>query len=215
MATRTDKRTPSRRAVTRTPVHDTAALIPSKQADKVAGQDQAARMELALAEALTGGDLAVAAEQAGVSKSVMQRALRQAQRDQYAVRRDKKRLRVINRMYDTMQQAVEKIATELSNNTELTLSDMLSVVDRLGLRLAAVENLRTSVAEELAGSGADKGAGVQRTRKVIETVRASGAITAQQRSVLDDMLGISGLPSGAAPAPAGVAIDVDPDEVYH
>jgi hypothetical protein len=218
MATRTDKalavRTPR---VSRTPVprqQAGTALEPVVDVDKAAGSNTTARLELALAEALTGGDMTKAAQMAGVSKQTFDKALRLAQRDEYAVVRDRSRLKVITKMYDTLEEAVAKVAARMASDQDLDLQDYLSVIDKLGLRLACVENLRTSIAEDLA-SHADREGGVQRTRAVIETVRSSGSLTVAQADVLDKMLGIASLPSSATSPTAGVVLDVEDAEVVH
>ena len=186
-----------------------AGLVTREQRERVAREDPA-RLELALAEALTGGDLRVAQRTSGLGRGAWSKALRRAQRDEYAATRDTARLKVINRMYDVLGDAVTEISSKIP---DAKLNDLLYIVDKLGLRLSCIEANRTSLVEDLAaGSTAP---GVTRTRAVIESVQAAGDLSTAEQAVLDKVLGISTVPSSAALPPAGVTVDITPERIQH
>jgi len=183
------KRVPRIRKPTPEPEPD--VLDVQKQADRFGTTE---KLELAIAEAMTGKSPTEARKLTGLSKTAFQKELRRAQRDTFAIERDTKRLKVINRMWSVMESVLNKLSKEISDPEEpISAKDLLSIMDKLGLRLACLEQNRTSIAEDLTKAGDER----VLTRERVDRLRVKGNLSPEEQRAVDKLLGLEDLPSGA------------------
>ena len=208
---RAERKPPSPTISETAPLNSTAGADPVPLQPVVIDRDAldaTARMELAMAEVATGAPVNEVTRATGIHHNTLAKAVRTQRRDEYAADRDENRLRVINRMYDTLQAAVDRLDKKIPKATQ---AGLLEIVNTLAVRLAALENNRVSVSLEL-DRLRNSASGVQRTRQVVETIHAAGALSDSEQVVLDKMLGTKGLPSRAAPAPGGTGVGKQRDD---
>ncbi len=166
--------------------------------------------ELALMETATGASPTAVARLTGKHCNAIDKAKREAARDSLAAQRDERRLNTINKMYGLMDAVLERVLTRV-NDDDTDLTDLMNIARTIGTRLAALEGNKTSALMELE-SIRNQSAGIQHTRQLTETVKATGKLTQEQRTVLDGLLGAQGLPSTVAPAPGSIVEYRDTDK---